>query len=238
MFVVSKPKAKQNKFIVQTDVKIQQLNASNQPIKLKFNNHCPCPLQKSNGESSYINKDIHMNQPFINASRPLIKKKLKFLFAVVRPSPQIKKHLKREKASKTKYRRISKHHTYESGRWKFEEHKRFVEAIINHGNDWKEVQRSVKTRSCTQARSHAQKFFLKVRRAKLLKFNLDLSKTSIKMLHDFVSELSGNEYDKTLQALNNVAFEKMVEKEKSNLKGKSTNVFDSSIQEDEEMSEM
>ncbi|MCQ2821503.1 MAG: SANT/Myb-like DNA-binding domain-containing protein [archaeon] len=41
---------------------------------------------------------------------------------------------------------------YEVGRWKLEEHERFVEALINYGNDWKKIQKSVGTRSSTQVR--------------------------------------------------------------------------------------
>src|SRR5690606_23037215 len=51
-----------------------------------------------------------------------------------------------------------------SGRWKESEHKKFLEAIIYFGNDWKCVHKFIKSRSSTQARSHAQKFLLKLRK--------------------------------------------------------------------------
>ena len=40
----------------------------------------------------------------------------------------------------------------------------FIEGILKFGNDWKKVQNIIKTRSSTQARSHAQKFFLKLKK--------------------------------------------------------------------------
>uniref|UniRef100_A0A7S3JFE6 Uncharacterized protein n=1 Tax=Euplotes harpa TaxID=151035 RepID=A0A7S3JFE6_9SPIT len=43
------------------------------------------------------------------------------------------------------------------GRWSDEEHKKFLEAIVIYGRDWKKVQGYVGTRTSTQARSHAQK---------------------------------------------------------------------------------
>ena len=48
---------------------------------------------------------------------------------------------------------------YNSGRWTNEEHQKFIEGILNYGNEWKRVQSIIRTRSSTQARSHAQKFY-------------------------------------------------------------------------------
>lgn len=51
-----------------------------------------------------------------------------------------------------------------TGRWSAEEHQKFVEAMFLYGNEWKRVQQHIKTRSSTQARSHAQKFFIRLRK--------------------------------------------------------------------------
>lgn len=48
-----------------------------------------------------------------------------------------------------------------SGRWTIEEHKKFLEALDLYGKDWKKVQLHVGTRTTTQTRSHAQKYFAK-----------------------------------------------------------------------------
>ena len=53
---------------------------------------------------------------------------------------------------------------FNNGRWSDEEHKKFLEGILKYGNEWKKVQKIIKTRSSTQARSHAQKFFLKIKK--------------------------------------------------------------------------
>jgi len=50
------------------------------------------------------------------------------------------------------------------GRWNKQEHIRFLEALKIHGRNWRDVQKHVQTRSSTQARSHAQKFFVKLQR--------------------------------------------------------------------------
>ena len=53
---------------------------------------------------------------------------------------------------------------FHSGRWTNEEHNKFIEGILKYGNEWKKVQNLIKTRSSTQARSHAQKFFLRLKK--------------------------------------------------------------------------
>ena len=50
-----------------------------------------------------------------------------------------------------------------TGRWTDEEHNNFLKALIEYGNDWKQVQKKVKSRSSSQSRSHAQKYFLKIK---------------------------------------------------------------------------
>ncbi len=54
--------------------------------------------------------------------------------------------------------------TSTTGRWTKEEHRRFVEAYRLFGKNWKKVQEYVGTRTTTQARSHAQKYFSKMQK--------------------------------------------------------------------------
>jgi SHAQKYF class myb-like DNA-binding protein len=60
---------------------------------------------------------------------------------------------------------IISHSGFNSGRWSEEEHKKFLEAICIYGNEWKKVQYYIETRNSTQARSHAQKFFLRLKKS-------------------------------------------------------------------------
>jgi len=53
---------------------------------------------------------------------------------------------------------------YKAGRWTNEEHVSFLEAIFLYNNNWRKVQQHIKTRSSTQARSHAQKFFISLKK--------------------------------------------------------------------------
>mmetsp|Transcript_26242 Transcript_26242/g.26149 ORF Transcript_26242/g.26149 Transcript_26242/m.26149 type:complete len:258 (-) Transcript_26242:1028-1801(-) len=51
---------------------------------------------------------------------------------------------------------------YNQGRWTCLEHFKFLEALKKFGKEWQKVQQHVHTRTSTQARSHAQKFFVKL----------------------------------------------------------------------------
>ncbi len=58
---------------------------------------------------------------------------------------------------------------FQTGKWSDEEHENFILGILKYGNKWKKVQQIIKTRSSDQARTHAQKFFLKIKK----QYNLD-----------------------------------------------------------------
>jgi len=49
-----------------------------------------------------------------------------------------------------------------NGRWTKEEHLSFLESIRLYGKDWRKIEEHVGSRTCSQIRSHAQKYFLRV----------------------------------------------------------------------------
>ena len=57
------------------------------------------------------------------------------------------------------------------GRWSDSEHELFLEAFRAYGRNWEAVSMFVKTRTVIQARTHAQKYFLKIKKDK--KFYMD-----------------------------------------------------------------
>ena len=64
------------------------------------------------------------------------------------------------------------------GRWTPEEHQRFLDALHKHGNLWAKVASSVGTRTTRQTRSHAQKYFRKLRVQALQKIRQDPSRAN------------------------------------------------------------
>ena len=111
----------------------------------------------------------------------------------------------------------NKNSKYSSGRWNIDEHKKFIEAIIKYGNDWKKVQKHISTRSSSQARSHAQKFFIKLKqdqsKAKISNM-IDYSNSSIKAFHDALQSLSPDKKTKIIEELESVVFDKQISNKK------------------------
>ena len=84
------------------------------------------------------------------------------------------------------------------GKWKNDEHQRFIEGVKKYGNDWSLVQKYVRTRTIIQIRSHAQKFMKKLK--KLIETNnYDFSKSSLKIVHKIIKNLSNKKYNQILK---------------------------------------
>ena len=71
-----------------------------------------------------------------------------------------------------------------NGRWSLMEHVRFLEALKTYGKNWKKVEEYVATRTSTQARSHAQKFF-----ANIIKNNMTMEQFLEKISYDAINQL-------------------------------------------------
>ena len=67
---------------------------------------------------------------------------------------------------KNKKEKLSIEKTESSGRWTEEEHQKFLTAHKLYGKNWKLIEEHIGTRTATQARSHAQKYFRRMNRHK------------------------------------------------------------------------
>jgi SHAQKYF class myb-like DNA-binding protein len=121
----------------------------------------------------------------------------------------------------------------QNGRWSKEEQNRFIEAIILYGDDWKKVQKHISTRSSTQARSHAQKFLLKLKKCEMIrkkKLNLNLSwAKSIQLLK---KEFTINELEVVLKSVTikkkHLSYKKKKQSNKKERLGLKCKAFDQS----------
>ena len=86
-----------------------------------------------------------------------------------------------------KKKNLEKVNFLNEGRWSYHEHIKFIEAIAKYGKNWKDVQKYVGSRSSAQARSHAQKFYLKLKTIKNPKLNFDFTSNDIKSISDIIN---------------------------------------------------
>lgn len=189
MFVVTKGEEKRNRFVTHyetpriADIKIntfKQIKIQPQP-KIKEKEQVKIIEKKNIIIPPQVPKNLFCILHNQNQS-PITTQKI--------PSPHLKKK-----------RFIDDDTGITIGRWTREEHKKFIEAIIKFGNNWKEVQEYVNTRTSTQARSHAQKFFEKIKKNNTLKFfdalssdySENFTNTTILQLHKIYGNKSKSE---------------------------------------------
>lgn len=99
-------------------------------------------------------------------------------------------HIKKKRKNKEKNSLLNE------GRWSFEENAKFIEAFVEYGKNWKEIQKYIATRSTPQTRSHAQKFLLKLKSVKNHDLNIDLTSNNIKTLKDVIDLIKSKNENK------------------------------------------
>ena len=78
------------------------------------------------------------------------------------------------------------------GRWSKEEHEKFLEGIVLYGINWKKVKTLIGTRTSIQVRSHAQKFFYKMKTCKDESLGIDFTLNSICNIRDMINQIKNN----------------------------------------------
>ncbi len=66
-----------------------------------------------------------------------------------------------------------------NGRWTKSEHENFLKGMEQFGREWKKVQILVESRTTSQIRSHAQKYFQKLKESKLLEKKSSVLNSSV-----------------------------------------------------------
>ena len=84
-----------------------------------------------------------------------------------------------------------------TGRWKFKEHMLFLEGLDKYGANWKKICPLIKTRTPNQVRSHAQKFFLKLKQVKDEQLGIDFTSDNINSIRDMINNIKSinSDYD-------------------------------------------
>ena len=102
-----------------------------------------------------------------------------------------KKTLRFETTKKNVKKLKQNEQTSKEGRWTFEEHYHFLEAISKYGSNWKKIEEAMisKARTRLQIISHFQKFFKKLKTCKDTKLGIDFTSKSIVNLEDMIQHV-------------------------------------------------
>ena len=115
------------------------------------------------------------------------------------------------------------------GRWNKDEQKRFAEAVLKYGNDWKQIQNHIYSRNITQVRSHAQKFLMKLKDNNFIKNKgLEQSLSWTKVMNYLRGKLTYEELKEVLFSVEQSG-EKKIIKKKKNKKNKKFDENDDNI---------
>ena len=89
----------------------------------------------------------------------------------------------------TNKKKSLKNSNFNNGRWKKDEHNQFLQGIALYGNNWKKIKSLIRTRTATQVRSHAQKFFNKAKLFKDDNLGIDFTLNSIHDFNDMLKQI-------------------------------------------------
>ena len=75
------------------------------------------------------------------------------------------------------------------GRWSLEEHIIFLQTLEKYGTNWKKISKIIPTRSDKQIRSHAQKFYQKLKEYKDTELGIDFTSENISDFNDMIEHI-------------------------------------------------
>ena len=119
---------------------------------------------------------------------------------LIKPKKQIVFHSKEPKQERNKKQLIGKktYHFFvekiddtckKEGRWDYEEHIKFLEAVDKFGFNWKKIKALISTRTSIQIRTHAYKFLNKLKTFKDEELGIDLTSNSIQTFNDVINHI-------------------------------------------------
>ena len=94
-----------------------------------------------------------------------------------------------------KYKKKPSDNISNEGRWSKEEHGKFLEGIELYGINWNKVKTLIETRTSMQVRSHAQKFFYKMKTCKDENLGIDFTSNKVCNIRDMINQIKNNNYN-------------------------------------------
>ena len=122
-----------------------------------------------------------------NSSKFLGKKTLRF---VVEKNKEFNtKKLEEIIEKKIKIKKLEENNVKNEGRWLEEEHDKFLDGIAQYGINWKKLKPFINSRTGNQIRSHAQKFYKRLKKCKDEQLGIDFTKDDISSIIDMIHQI-------------------------------------------------
>ena len=86
-------------------------------------------------------------------------------------------------------KKLNENDAMNEGRWAEEEHDKFLDGIAKYGINWKKVKTMINSRTPVQVRSHAQKFYYKLKMCKDEQLGIDFTKDDISSIRDMIHQI-------------------------------------------------
>ncbi len=103
--------------------------------------------------------------PHVHVHRPTASK-VPTVGATIAPPSKTSKKKKATVSMATAQSATSSNQGENTGRWTAEEHRLFLQGLEQHGKGWKKIASLIKSRTVVQIRTHAQKYFQKLAKAR------------------------------------------------------------------------
>ena len=196
--------------------------------------------QKSQSEDNKSNSYNQKNNIFISRkikipgkdSQHTKKKYIKFI-SIKKPYFQV------ENKSCTKNKKNMLDPNFYNGRWTEEESNRFIQGIALFGINWKKINTLIPTRTYIQIRSHAQKFFLRMKLCKDENLGIDFTLESVKNIKDMINQIKSKNPNYNvvfiLRSLSHGYANRKVFKKIKKIKNNRYKIYNNNIQKNEDI---
>ena len=193
---------------------MEEFNIENKNLFELLSSETPDIFSLSKIDSTSLLEEIKPNSSLI------MKPKIKFILTK-QQSPSVK--LLQKKTLEKPNELNLENEKSNNGRWSKEEQKRFAEAVLKFGNNWKKIQNYVSSRNITQIRSHAQKFLMKLKENDFLNYKgLEQNLSWTKIMNFLTKTLTFEEFKNVIFSVEQIGEEKNRNKKNKKLKNIAT----------------
>lgn len=180
-----------------------------------------------------MNKVFKTQKIVLFKTKTILKQKKRFKISTEKKNLLIPKiHEKNQNLISSQFLKKKRYHfninkidtvqSINGGRWNDKEQTSFLQALDKYGVNWKKISESTPSRTNNQIRSHAQKFFQKIKKYKNEELGIDLTLDSVQNIKDAIRHIKSVNSDYSIFSIFSHISE-LYDKKKSKLRKQEIN---------------